>query len=46
MCQRVAKRESTSFLLSLASLGLKRLVAIMAEDRQLAQAARTHDSYH
>ena len=40
----MTKREADKFLLSLASLGLKNLVSIIAEDKQLAAAARK--SYH
>ena len=45
VCQNVAKKESTGFLLTLASLGLKRLVTIMAEDKELASRARTSDHH-
>ena len=45
VCQNVAKKESTGFLLSLASLGLGRLVTIMAGDKELAARARTSDHH-
>ena len=41
---QVTKREADKFLMSLASLGLKSLVSIIAEDKQLAAAAKK--SYH
>ena len=43
VCQNVAKKESSNFLMTLASLGLKRLVTIMTEDKELASRARTSD---
>lgn len=45
VCQNVAKKERTGFLLTLASLGLKRLVTIMAEDKKLASRARASDHH-
>lgn len=45
VCQNVAKKERTGFLLTLASLGLKRLVTIMAEDKELASRARASDHH-
>ena len=48
VCQKVAKRESTSFLLYLASLGLKNLVSAVSEDKDIAKAAResSHHFHH
>ena len=48
VCQKVAKRESTSFLLYLASLGLKKLVSTVSEDKDIAMAARrsSHHFHH
>ena len=43
VCQNVAKKESSNFLMTLASLGLKRLVTIMTEDKELASRARASD---
>ena len=45
VCQKVAKRESSSFLLYLASLGLKNLVSKISEDKDIANAAK-ESSYH
>ena len=40
VCQNVAQKESTNFMLCLASLGLKKLVSTMASDRNLSEAAK------
>ena len=45
VCQNVAKKESTGFLPTLASLGLKRLVTTMAQDKELASRARASEHH-
>ena len=48
VCQKVAKRESTSLLLFLASFGLNRVLASVAKDKDIARAARqsSHHFHH
>jgi len=43
VCQSVAKRESTSFLLCLAWIGLKKLITVMSRDKDLAKRIRGQD---
>ena len=43
VCNSVAKRESTSFLLYLAWIGLKKLITVMARDKELAKRIRGQD---
>ena len=45
VCQNVAKKESTSFLLCLASLGLKKLISLIANDKNLSKAAKESDHH-
>ena len=46
VCDRVAKRESTSFLLCLANIGLKKLVTTMANDKELTKKVKEEHNEH
>ena len=45
VCQNVAKKESTNFLLCLASLGLKKLISLIANDKNISKAAKESDHH-
>ena len=45
VCQSVAKKESTQFLLCLASLGLKKLVSVISNDKRIAAAAKKSEQH-
>ena len=45
VCQSVAKKESTNFLLCLASLGLKKLISLIANDKSISKAAKESDHH-